>query len=214
MHYFSSRVRTGRGKRLLFGLAMVVSWSVAGSWALGQTADNEPPTASSRPLQRQGPLRLEGPRGGRRPLEGRRRRDRLRRPERGQGRQEPLERAASSATSSCTSTGGSRKRPYINQNVPYILPDGTHAKDIHGKEMKLALPDADSGVFLRGIRAITRSTSGAGRSARARCTASAPTRRRRPRSGPPSRPGRRPTSRSASGTIRDHRRGARRSRWS
>ena len=43
MHYFSSRVRTGRGKRLMFGLAMAVSWSVAGSWALGQTADNEPP---------------------------------------------------------------------------------------------------------------------------------------------------------------------------
>ena len=27
----------------LFGLAMVVSWFVAGSWALAQTADNEPP---------------------------------------------------------------------------------------------------------------------------------------------------------------------------
>jgi hypothetical protein len=40
--------------------------------------------------------------------------------------------------------------PFINKNVPYILPDGTHAKDISGKELKLALPDADSGVFLRG----------------------------------------------------------------
>jgi hypothetical protein len=40
--------------------------------------------------------------------------------------------------------------PYINPNVPYILPDGTHARDITGKEMKLALPDSDSGVFLRG----------------------------------------------------------------
>ncbi|MCF7974519.1 MAG: DUF1080 domain-containing protein [Phycisphaerae bacterium] len=40
--------------------------------------------------------------------------------------------------------------PFINPNVPYILPDGTHAKDITGKEMKLALPDSDSGVFLRG----------------------------------------------------------------
>jgi type 1 glutamine amidotransferase len=43
-----------------------------------------------------------------------------------------------------------KEAPYINKNVPYILPDGTHARDIHGKEMRLALPDADSGVFLRG----------------------------------------------------------------
>jgi hypothetical protein len=40
--------------------------------------------------------------------------------------------------------------PYINPNVPYILPDGTHARDILGKEMRLALPDSDSGIFIRG----------------------------------------------------------------
>jgi len=40
--------------------------------------------------------------------------------------------------------------PYINPGVPYILPDGTHARDVAGKEHKLALPDSDSGVFLRG----------------------------------------------------------------
>jgi type 1 glutamine amidotransferase len=40
--------------------------------------------------------------------------------------------------------------PFLNKNVPYILPDGTHARDIHGKEMRMTLPDADSGVFLRG----------------------------------------------------------------
>jgi len=40
--------------------------------------------------------------------------------------------------------------PYVNPNVPYILPDGTHARDTHGQEMKLALPDSDSGVFIRG----------------------------------------------------------------
>lgn len=40
--------------------------------------------------------------------------------------------------------------PYINPNVPYILPDGSHAKDIHGKEIRMALPDSDSGVYLRG----------------------------------------------------------------
>jgi hypothetical protein len=43
-----------------------------------------------------------------------------------------------------------KETPHVNPNVPYILPDGTHARDIHGKEMKLALPDSDSGVFLRG----------------------------------------------------------------
>ena len=43
-----------------------------------------------------------------------------------------------------------KETPYINPNVPYILPDGTHARDIKGKEMRMALPDSDSGVFLRG----------------------------------------------------------------
>ncbi len=40
--------------------------------------------------------------------------------------------------------------PYINPRVPYVLPDGTHARDIHGKEIRMALPDSDSGVFIRG----------------------------------------------------------------
>jgi hypothetical protein len=43
-----------------------------------------------------------------------------------------------------------KETPYINPRIPYILPDGTHARDITGKEMTLALPDSDSGVFLRG----------------------------------------------------------------
>jgi hypothetical protein len=43
-----------------------------------------------------------------------------------------------------------KEAPYVNPNVPYILPDGTHARDIHGKEMKMALPDSDSGIMLRG----------------------------------------------------------------
>jgi hypothetical protein len=43
-----------------------------------------------------------------------------------------------------------KEAPYLNQGVPYILPDGTHARDIHGKELKLSLPDADSGILLRG----------------------------------------------------------------
>jgi hypothetical protein len=43
-----------------------------------------------------------------------------------------------------------KETPYVNPNVPYILPDGTHARDIHGKEMRMALPDSDSGIMLRG----------------------------------------------------------------
>lgn len=43
-----------------------------------------------------------------------------------------------------------KETPYINPNVPYILPDGTHAKDVNGKEIKLSLPDSDSGIFMRG----------------------------------------------------------------
>jgi len=43
-----------------------------------------------------------------------------------------------------------KETPYVNPNVPYILPDGTHARDIRGKEMRMALPDSDSGVFVRG----------------------------------------------------------------
>lgn len=43
-----------------------------------------------------------------------------------------------------------KETPYVNPGVPYILPDGTHAKDIKGKELRLALPDSDSGIYLRG----------------------------------------------------------------
>lgn len=43
-----------------------------------------------------------------------------------------------------------KETPYVNPNVPYILPDGTHARDIQGQEMRMALPDSDSGIFLRG----------------------------------------------------------------
>ncbi len=43
-----------------------------------------------------------------------------------------------------------KETPYVNPNVPYILPDGTHARDITGKEMKMSLPDSDSGIYLRG----------------------------------------------------------------
>jgi hypothetical protein len=43
-----------------------------------------------------------------------------------------------------------KETPYVNSNVFYILPDGTHARDVHGKPMRMALPDSDSGIFIRG----------------------------------------------------------------
>ncbi len=43
-----------------------------------------------------------------------------------------------------------KETPYTNPGVPYILPDGSHAKDVHGKPLRFALPDSDSGVYIRG----------------------------------------------------------------
>jgi len=40
--------------------------------------------------------------------------------------------------------------PYVNPNVYLIKPDGSHKKDADGKEIKLAVPDSDSGIYLRG----------------------------------------------------------------
>ncbi len=45
-----------------------------------------------------------------------------------------------------------KETPWINPNVPYVLPDGTHARGVDGKELKFALPDSDSGVYLRDIQ--------------------------------------------------------------
>lgn len=43
-----------------------------------------------------------------------------------------------------------KETPYINPNVPIIRLDGTHKRGPDGKEIKLAVPDSDSGVYLRG----------------------------------------------------------------
>jgi hypothetical protein len=43
-----------------------------------------------------------------------------------------------------------KETPYVNPNVPIIRWDGTHKKDATGKEITIAVPDSDSGVFLRG----------------------------------------------------------------
>ncbi|MFN0085808.1 MAG: DUF1080 domain-containing protein [Blastocatellia bacterium] len=40
--------------------------------------------------------------------------------------------------------------PYINPSVPIILASGLHKKNAQGEEMKMAVPDADSGILLRG----------------------------------------------------------------
>jgi hypothetical protein len=43
-----------------------------------------------------------------------------------------------------------KETPYVNPNVADILPDGTHRKGPDGKEIKLSLPDSDSGIYPRG----------------------------------------------------------------
>jgi hypothetical protein len=45
-----------------------------------------------------------------------------------------------------------KETPYENPNVPYVLPDGSHARGVDGKELKLRLPDSDSGIFLRDLK--------------------------------------------------------------
>jgi hypothetical protein len=43
-----------------------------------------------------------------------------------------------------------KETPYTNPNVYYILPDGNHARDVRGKELRFPLPDSDSGIYIRG----------------------------------------------------------------
>lgn len=43
-----------------------------------------------------------------------------------------------------------KETPYTNPNVPIIRADGTHKKGPDGKEITLAVPDSDSGIYLRG----------------------------------------------------------------
>jgi hypothetical protein len=43
-----------------------------------------------------------------------------------------------------------KETPYKNPNVYYVLPDGSHARGVDGKELTFELPDSDSGIFLRG----------------------------------------------------------------
>ena len=43
-----------------------------------------------------------------------------------------------------------KETPYINPRVTIIKPDGTHKKGADGKEIRISVPDSDSGIFLRG----------------------------------------------------------------
>ena len=45
-----------------------------------------------------------------------------------------------------------KEAPYMNNNVPVILPDGTHQLGADGKELKAPQLDADSGIYLRDRR--------------------------------------------------------------
>jgi hypothetical protein len=43
-----------------------------------------------------------------------------------------------------------KSTPYVNPSVPIIRFDGTHKKDASGREIRISVPDADSGIYLRG----------------------------------------------------------------
>ena len=43
-----------------------------------------------------------------------------------------------------------KSTPYINPSVPIVRFDGSHKKDADGKEIRISVPDSDSGIFLRG----------------------------------------------------------------
>jgi hypothetical protein len=40
--------------------------------------------------------------------------------------------------------------PYVNSSVPIVRSDGSHKKGPDGKEVRISVPDSDSGIFLRG----------------------------------------------------------------
>jgi hypothetical protein len=43
-----------------------------------------------------------------------------------------------------------KSTPYVNPNVPIIRFDGTHKKDAKGQDIRISVPDSDSGIYLRG----------------------------------------------------------------
>lgn len=43
-----------------------------------------------------------------------------------------------------------KETPYINPNVPIILPDGSEKRNENGEVIRMAVPDSDSGIYVRG----------------------------------------------------------------
>jgi hypothetical protein len=43
-----------------------------------------------------------------------------------------------------------KETPYLNPRVPIIKPDGTHKRNAQGEEIRMVVPDSDSGILLRG----------------------------------------------------------------
>jgi hypothetical protein len=43
-----------------------------------------------------------------------------------------------------------KETPYTNPNVHIVKPDGTSKRDLQGKPILIAVPDSDSGIYLRG----------------------------------------------------------------
>ena len=43
-----------------------------------------------------------------------------------------------------------KETPFINRGIPLILPSGLPKLDENGRPIKMALPDSDSGIYLRG----------------------------------------------------------------
>lgn len=44
-----------------------------------------------------------------------------------------------------------KETPWKNPGVPLILPTGLHKLDENGEEIKMTVPDSDSGILLRGV---------------------------------------------------------------
>jgi hypothetical protein len=44
-----------------------------------------------------------------------------------------------------------KETPFVNPNVPIILPDGTYKLDENGDVIRMSVPDSDSGIYLRGM---------------------------------------------------------------
>lgn len=43
-----------------------------------------------------------------------------------------------------------KETPYVNENVPIVLPNGSHKLNENGEVIRMAVPDSDSGIYLRG----------------------------------------------------------------